>query len=279
MARDSKGRFVKSIDPANYFNQLKNKKQSITNETLGLINDNALLLLEKYSKTNQYDAMRKVIYHIDTLEKEYKAIAAGVDTFVYLSDVKEYIENVEDRVVKIIELERYEREIPDEVVSKYEKVKEVFDKFFIVFTDYTGDHVNKTRKERDPILFGMFQSKELEVTNERLYFIGDWVDEYCDLTLERLVAEMKRMDPAVESIKAIELKTVEDFKAKIKALDEEKYTTRMSSFSNTSYVINSVTTPSTIPSEEKEEMVDAIFPSEKKDPLTFWQKLKAKWKI
>lgn len=279
MARDSKGRFVKSIDPANYFNQLKNKKQSITNETLGLINDNALLLLEKYSKTNQYDAMRKVIYHIDTLEKEYKAIAAGVDTFVYLSDVKEYIENVEDRIVKIIELERYEREIPDEVVSKYEKVKEVFDKFFVVFTDYTGDHVNKTRKERDPILFGMFQSKELEVTNERLYFIGDWVDEYCDLTLERLVAEMKRMDPAVESIKAIELKTVEDFKAKIKALDEEKYTTRMSSFSNTAYVINSVTTPSTIPSEEKEEMVDVIFPSEKKDPLTFWQKLKAKWKI
>lgn len=60
-------------------------------------------------------------------------IALGVDTFIYRDDIEEYIDNVAKDVVKIIELENYEREIPDEIVSVVEAVKGKFDKLYVLF--------------------------------------------------------------------------------------------------------------------------------------------------
>ena len=227
------------VSPGFYFNALKDKKQKISDATLEGIYDNCLILLEKYEKTGQLDAMKKLLFHIDTIEKERAVLAAGLDTFVYLSDVQNYVEKVQDRVVKIIELERYEREVPDEVIAIYEKVKGIFTKFFVVFTDYTKEHVDKSKKERDPILFGMFQDKALKANSERLYFIGDWEDEYCDLTLDRLVSEMKTLQPKdVVSFTVRDPKTLDDIRAKLKALEDEKRDSRMT-MSNVVYMNNS----------------------------------------
>lgn len=51
--------------------------------------------------------------------------------------------------------------------------------------------VQEERREKDPILFGAFLDREKNAINERFYYIGDWVDDYCDLTLDKMVAEMK----------------------------------------------------------------------------------------
>ncbi len=37
------------------------------------------------------------------------------------------------------------------------------------------------RKMKDPILFGWIKE------NNRLYFIADWEDEFCDLTFDEIV--------------------------------------------------------------------------------------------
>ena len=42
-------------------------------------------------------------------------------------------------------------------------------------------------------MFGIFTDKENIFTLDRLYYIADWVDEYCDLTLDKLVEEYKNM--------------------------------------------------------------------------------------
>jgi hypothetical protein len=230
------------VTPGEYFTTLKNKKQSITTGALSDIYDNCLQLLEKYEKTNQVDAMKKLMYHLEVIEKEHAVLATGIDTFVYLSDVKQFIEKVQDRVVKIIELERYEREIPDDVIAKWEPVKDIFTEFLVVFTDYTKEHVDKTKKERDPILFGMFQDKETKTTADRLYFIGDWEDEYCDLTLNKLVVAMK----SESSGKEVEFKfrdpaNIVELRAKLKALDDEKRNGRM----NSNFIYQSNATTST----------------------------------
>jgi len=122
---DSKG----PVDPKTYFNKLKGKKQKCTDEVLNGIYTNCMVLMEKYQLTGQLDAMKKLLFHLETIERERKVLAAGIDIFVYLDDIKQYINDVGDKVVKIIELDRYEREVPDEVVAKYVKVKDLFDRF------------------------------------------------------------------------------------------------------------------------------------------------------
>ena len=117
-------------------------------------------------------------------------------------DIDFYIDivtNSRDRVkrpVKIIELERYEREIPDEIVEVIDKTKELFDQMYIVYTDYTGKEERKIeaeQKQKDPILFGTFQNREKKVVVDRFYYLGDWVDEFCDLTLDKMVNETKKL--------------------------------------------------------------------------------------
>ena len=119
----------------------------------------------------------------------------GIDTFVYRDDIEYYIDNVASDVVKIIELENYQREIPDEIVDVIAKVKDKFDQLYVVFTDYTGEAERQVEKERiakDPILFGTFQSPKDNVVIDRFYYLGDWVDEYCNLTLDKMVNETNR---------------------------------------------------------------------------------------
>lgn len=97
--------------------------------------------------------------------------------------------------MKIIELENYEREIPDEIVEIIGRVKDKFDQLYIVFTDYTGKverQVQKERRAKDPILFGTFQNQTSRTVIDRFYYLGDWEDEYCDLTLDKMVNETKK---------------------------------------------------------------------------------------
>lgn len=70
----------------------------------------------------------------------------------------------------------------------------MFTKFYVVFTDYTGKierQVQEERRVKDPILFGTFQDTESKTLLERFYFIADWEDEYCDLTLGKMVEKFQ----------------------------------------------------------------------------------------
>lgn len=185
---------LEEMSPSKYFEILKDRKKKITDEELIQFYDNAMALLNKYQVTGQIEGMKKLIFLIDTVEKEREIVKLGINTFVYYEDVEDYIDNIAKNVVKIIELERYERDIPDEVVEVISQTKHLFTKFYVVFTDYTGKierRVLKERREKDPILFGTFQDTESKTLLERFYFIADWEDEYCDLTLGRMVEEAK----------------------------------------------------------------------------------------
>ena len=184
------------LTPQQYFDAVKERKSKVTDEQLEAVYENCLELLNKYKITRQYKAAKKLIFHLECIEKEREIVKMGIDTFVYRDDIEYYIDNVASDVVKIIELENYEREIPDEIVEVVSKVKDIFDKLYVVFTDYTGKverQVEKERRAKDPILFGTFQSREDNVVIDRFYYLGDWVDEYCDLTLDKMVNETERV--------------------------------------------------------------------------------------
>ena len=178
------------LTPQQYFNKIKERKHNITDDELVKVYDNCLELINKYKITGQKKGMKKLMFHLECIEKEREIVKMGINTFIYRDDIEEYIDSVAKDTVKIIELENYEREIPDDIVSIIEKVKDKFDQLYVVFTDYTGKverQIEKERREKDPILFGTFQNQSNRTVIDRFYYIGDWEDEYCDLTLDKMV--------------------------------------------------------------------------------------------
>lgn len=191
----------KELTPHDYFLQLKSNVESISNEKLKQSFNNICFLSEKYKKTGQIKSLEKLKFLAEVMQKEVKLLEIGVDKFIYRSVIEDYIDNVSKDVVKIQDLEAYMREVPDEIVEVIEKTKDIFDKFYVAFTDYTGQEerkVEQERRDRDPILFGVFTDRK--VVSDRFYYLGDWEDEFCDLTLDKLVAEYKaekHQDPAI----------------------------------------------------------------------------------
>lgn len=181
------------ISPKDYFDDLKSQVKELNSEELEKTYANASVLMETFKQSGQEKAMNKMNYIMETLVKEYELYNLGVTTFVYRQDIERFIEKVEKKVVKCIEFSRYERPVPPEITEVVNMTKDIFDELLVVFTDYTGEvekEVEKERREKDPILFGYFV-KNRKLLSDRLYFLGDWVDEYCDLTLDSLVNEMK----------------------------------------------------------------------------------------
>ena len=88
-------------------------------------------------------------------------------------------------------IKNFTRPIPEDVVEKLVEANklEVFDNYVIMHYDPKKKAVKPTEKEiaketikkRDPILFGVISG------SRKLYYIADWIDEYCDLTLEKFV--------------------------------------------------------------------------------------------
>lgn len=191
------------ITPSQYFDYLKDAKKTVTTDALKESYDVFVKLAEKYNKLGQRESLKKLVFLAETLKKEEKLIEMGITTYVYKDTIEDYITNVASKAVKIVELSRYMREVPDELVDTVEKTKDIFDEFYVVFTDYTGKEerkVEKERRDKDPILFGVF--KNSQCVADRFYFIGDWIDEFCDLTLDKMVEEYKKkkeVSPTMES--------------------------------------------------------------------------------
>ena len=179
-----------AVNPDVYFKMIKDMKHTTSDEDLDKFYDSSLLLLEKYRKLGQKAMLRKLMFIVDCIPKERELVKKGIDVFIYRDDIEEYINSVENKVVKIIELKNYPREIPDELVPTIDETRDIFDEYFVLFTDFTVKierKVEADRRAKDPILFGAFMDSRNNNLNDRLYYLGDWEDEYCDLTLEKLV--------------------------------------------------------------------------------------------
>ena len=103
------------------------------------------------------------------------------------------------RMVDIDYIQNFGRIIPNEVVEKKMKCDGfgVFDNYCVMYYDPSGETYKMTMEaKRDPILFGLINH------SEKLYYIADWVDDKCDLTLEK-VAELCTVEEIKEAPKAL----------------------------------------------------------------------------
>lgn len=218
------------MDPQDYFNLIKDKKHT-TNDKF--FDDFQVVVEKEMSKamaTNQTFLLRRLAYAHAVISKERDLLAQGINVYVLKEDIEDYIKNVADKVVKIIELEKYPRTIPDEVAEKIQALKEnnSFDQYYVVFTDYTGEaerQVAKERRRKDPIIFGAFEQKLEGIWDilDRFYYIADWEDEYCDLTLAKMVDAMtKKKKKSIVKESSIKQATIEEVRAYVNALQEQE---------------------------------------------------------
>lgn len=214
---------INELEPTEYFNYLKSHVCTITDEELANFYNGSLLLVEKYKTTGQKRIIEKLRFLIDCVEKERAIVKMGINSFVYRDDIEEYIDNIAKNTVKIIELENYPRDIPDDIVEIIGKTKGIFDKFYVVFTDYTGKverTIEKERRDKDPILFGTFQKTRERnngnILNDRFYYLGDWEDEFCDLTMDKFLREVGQ-----EKLQIIGTPTnVDEIRQELNSLDD-----------------------------------------------------------
>lgn len=92
-----------------------------------------------------------------------------------------------ERGLKLSYLKNFARPIPQDVIDKVSKMNEleIFDNYVILYYDPEGTIYKETAieeaKRRDPIIFGVIAG------SKKLYYVADWIDEYCDLTLDAFV--------------------------------------------------------------------------------------------
>lgn len=186
-----------TLTPSEYFHKIKGMMEENTEENMSTLITNALTLLKKPIITGQSRMAKNIFNTTQVLMKELEAVNNGFTTYVKRETLLYYIDKVSSKVAKIINLTDYEREIPDDVFERLLIAKNIFDDFVVVFTDYTGESerkIEKRKRDKDPILFGLFlvPGEDQTVYFPRFYFIGDWVDQYCDLTLDKMIEEYKR---------------------------------------------------------------------------------------
>lgn len=187
----------KDIEPNAYFDYVKGK---ISKNEVKTLRENLKLLpsyIESARKLNHKAVVEALEEELALICKEQVLLSCGYDKHVYKSDVEEYINNISNRSVKICDLENFPRIIPTKVHKQILKAQEkaLFDEYCVLYVDYTNQPVlNKEQEEvrkknKDPIVFGYFT-----FNTSKLYYIADWIDEYCDLTLDKMVKELKNKD-------------------------------------------------------------------------------------
>ena len=106
------------------------------------------------------------------------------------SQIVEFVKKTE-KGVRLSYISNFTNHIPIEIIEKKQKADDlkIFDNYCVLFFDPKAKSYKMTekeaedlrRKKSDPILFGMMNG------SKNLYYVADWIDEYCDLTLDKFI--------------------------------------------------------------------------------------------
>lgn len=95
------------------------------------------------------------------------------------------------RSIRLDWVKNFTRCIPKRIIEQKKRLDElhIFDNYVVMHYDPNGTSTalteeEKQKIEKDPILFGII------IGRQNLYYIGDWIDEYCNLTFEKVVEEL-----------------------------------------------------------------------------------------
>ena len=199
------------ITPAQYFERVKSLKETTSSETMKQVLALAEKQLDRCKKLKQDDYANQYMQYVAMLSKEVKILEAGFTKYVSTETIKQFIHLVKDKSVYICEIQEYTRDIPDDVYDLIADKIDLFDHIYIMFTDYTQElskGIAESSREKDPIMFGAIDIRKAGTNNymvgPRWYFIADWVEPNCHLTLAEMIKKFDDehiKEPVVRNIK------------------------------------------------------------------------------
>lgn len=176
---------ITEISPDVFFQKLKKTKKQI--QIIDGIVGKYFKQIEQAEKLGQTALVERLKDDIEVVKAEALAVVCGVKEYLTQSQVDKLLKK-STKNIEITPIKNFIRPIPEKLVSIKEKldIEKVFAEYVVMHYDPKKENTELTKKEkerkRDPILFGIIKG------SRNFYFIGDWIDEYCDLTLKEAVA-------------------------------------------------------------------------------------------
>jgi len=168
-------------------------------KNFGILEDSSIKRrLEKLEKAcyqaieNGQEALsNKFLKEIARETRESILYVKGYKNFVEYEVIQKVKHKIKGGHISDTRFEDFTKVIPKDVLKKKKDAEKFFDGF-VIYHYYNNEIEEKIAKKqkmsseekqkmKDPILFGYI--KECN----RLYFIADWEDEYCDLTFDEIV--------------------------------------------------------------------------------------------
>jgi hypothetical protein len=148
--------------------------------------NNYLAALRSADITGQTALKEKLVREMFVNKYEAELYAKGLYYVVTEEQAVEFTKKSE-KGAELLYLKNFSRPLPDEVIKKLDDVNKlgIFDNYVVMAYDPEGKMKDETEEDRnkrkDPILFGVI------LGSNKLYYITDWIDEKCNLTLEQFV--------------------------------------------------------------------------------------------
>jgi len=183
---------VKSIDVIKFFDEVKLNVNELDKKKIDNILDKYKLTLKNAKDNNQIALIERLNDYAGILKYEVILSASNFNKYLKEEDIVAFhkVASVSEKYktnLCLTYIKNFVKVIPDDVTELKRKADEleVFDNYVILHYDPFGKSVDDTKKEKekkkDPILFGLIKN------SRNLYYIDDWIDDYCDLTLDVLI--------------------------------------------------------------------------------------------
>ena len=150
--------------------------------------EKALIQAKTLGQTALFDKLKDLV---DVVKGEAILIAMGLTKYVTEKQIVDFYGLVgEDKNLKLTWIKNFNRIIPEDIyeVKKDVDGRKIFDNYVILHYDPENNGEELTKQEledkKDPILFGLIKD------SKKLYYVADWKDDYCDLTLEEMFNEL-----------------------------------------------------------------------------------------
>lgn len=216
----------KQISPSLYIKYVKSKFTETQRKRLDARLSKLKKMIPYAKEMGQFALYEELAKELALILKEIELEALGVTRSCTRADVDKFMNIVKDKVILFENLEDFPRVIPKKIQAQVKKVKPAFTGLKVLYVDYTDTKkqlktTSQKIQEKDPILFGY-----TSLNPDKLYYVADWVDEYCDLSLDKFISQLRLTDGEFSLDEIKELKEedfkqiVDDIVAKDKALKE-----------------------------------------------------------
>lgn len=257
---------TKNISPKLYFSYVKSKltisEQKELASRLVVLYD----LMREAKEIKQQAYYEKLMHMAVICVREQEIAVAGYEYYLFKNDIYKFIHKVRDQTVKLTNLENFTRNIPSNVRDelKIAQDKKLFDSFWILHNDPLKGSEGKTQKdkivEKDPILFGC-----VDVNKNVFFYLTDWVDEYCDLTLDEFTNKMA-MQARTRIVKSLDTDKMKEIREAVDKWDKDLKDTSQENWKKKALEAEKA--------EEKQQL--AVI--KKMEPKSFWTKLRELFK-